>query len=157
MTRSVPLLVSAGLTILVACGGGQPQTASSPMTPAETTRTDPSTAASTVSADDISRRPGESVENILAGKVAGVLVGRNTDGTITVRMRNTTSFLGNEEPLIILDGMAFTPGSNGALTGINPSDIESIRALKDAADLAFYGSRGANGVIVIKTKKPKKP
>ncbi|MGH7680283.1 MAG: TonB-dependent receptor plug domain-containing protein, partial [Gemmatimonadaceae bacterium] len=100
MTRSAPLLFSAGLAFLVACGGGQPQTASSPMTPAEQAKKDPSAAASTVSADDISRRPGESVERVLAGKVAGVVVGTNPDGTITVRIRSTTSFLGNEEPLI---------------------------------------------------------
>jgi TonB-dependent SusC/RagA subfamily outer membrane receptor len=47
----------------------------------------------------------------------------------------------------------FTPGSDGGLSGINPYDIESIRVLKDAADITMYGVRGANGVIVIKTKK----
>ena len=157
MKRSVPPLVVTSLALLVACGGGgQPETAASPMTPVDT-KANPSAQASTVSSDEISRRPGESVERVLAGKVAGVLVGTNPDGTITVRIRNSTSFMGNEEPLIILDGVAFSPGANGALTGINPSDIESIRALKDAADLAFYGSRGANGVIVIKTKKPSRP
>lgn len=150
-------LLLGGLMVAVAasagCGGRQK---TSPMVP-EQSKSQPSANASTVSSDDIARRPQESVEQLLAGKVAGVVVGRNTEGAITVRIRGATSFLGNEEPLYILDGVAFTPGSNGALTGINPSDIESIRALKDPADLAFYGSRGANGVIVIKTKQGKKP
>jgi TonB-dependent SusC/RagA subfamily outer membrane receptor len=49
--------------------------------------------------------------------------------------------------------MAVTPGPGGALTGINPHDIESIEVLKDAASLSFYGLRAANGVILIKTKR----
>jgi len=128
------------------------------MTPTTTatSRAEPSASASTVSADDIARRPNESLEKILAGKVAGVVVGRSADGAITVNIRGSASAYGNTEPLYILDGMPFAPGAQGALVGINPSDIESIRALKDPADLAFYGSRGANGVIIIKTKQAKK-
>ena len=150
-------LFQTGLMLLVgsACGGRQ-KPATSPMAPADE-KAAPSTTASTVSSDDISRRPQESIERILAGKVAGVVVGRTAEGAITVRIRGASSFYGNEEPLYILDGQPFAPGSNGALSGINPADIESIRALKDPADLAMYGSRGANGVIVIKTKKPGKP
>ena len=54
----------------------------------------------------------------------------------------------------MVDGIAIEAGPGGALTGINPHDIESIRVLKDAADTAMYGLRGANGVIVIRTKRP---
>jgi TonB-dependent SusC/RagA subfamily outer membrane receptor len=147
-------LLLAGLIVAVASGcGGRQKT--SPMVPEEA-RSQPSANASTVSSEDISRRPQESVEGLLAGKVAGVVVGRNAEGVLTVRIRGATSFMGSEEPLYILDGVTFMPGANGALAGINPGDIESIRALKDAADLAYYGSRGGNGVIVIKTKQGKK-
>ena len=121
------------------------------------TKAAPSEAASTVSSDEIARRSSVPIEQLLASKVAGVVVGRNSEGVMTIRIRGSSSVMANEEPLYILDGMPFTPGANGALRGINPADIESIRALKDPADLAFYGSRGANGVIVIKTKKPEKP
>jgi TonB-dependent SusC/RagA subfamily outer membrane receptor len=53
----------------------------------------------------------------------------------------------------MVDGSPFMPGPNGTLTGLNPYDIESIKVLKDPADLAMYGVRGANGVIIIKTKQ----
>jgi TonB-dependent SusC/RagA subfamily outer membrane receptor len=59
--------------------------------------------------------------------------------------------------LYVLDGVAIEPGPGGSLSGISPYDIESIRVLKDPTDLTMYGSRGANGVIVIKTKKTKRP
>ena len=56
--------------------------------------------------------------------------------------------------LYVVDGVTIQPGPNGALTGINPYDIESIKVLKDPADTSMYGMRGANGVIVVTTKKP---
>jgi TonB-dependent SusC/RagA subfamily outer membrane receptor len=59
---------------------------------------------------------------------------------------------GNNAPLYIVDGVPFQPSTDGGLSGINPNDISSIRVLKDAADITMYGVRGANGVIVIKTK-----
>jgi len=58
------------------------------------------------------------------------------------------------EPLFILDGVPYTPGPGGVLVGINPHDIASIKGLKDPAELALYGMRGGNGVIVITMKKP---
>jgi TonB-dependent SusC/RagA subfamily outer membrane receptor len=62
---------------------------------------------------------------------------------------------GNNAPLYVVDGVAFRPGANGELVGINPYDIESIKVLKNASDTALYGIRGGNGVIEITTKKPK--
>jgi TonB-dependent SusC/RagA subfamily outer membrane receptor len=109
--------------------------------------------ANTVTSQDINNRPGQSLEQILANKVSGVDVSRSADGYLSVRIRGAVSFGGSDQPLYVLDGVAFTPGANGALTGINPEDIESIRVLKDAASTAMYGSRGANGVILIKTKR----
>ncbi len=114
---------------------------------------------STVTSEEIQRygSSDEPIEKMLQGRVAGVTVSRAADGGIAVRIRGTTSIYGNNEPLYVLDGMPIQPGPSGSLTGINPYDIESIRVLKDPAETAMYGMRGANGVIVIKTKKPGKP
>jgi TonB-dependent SusC/RagA subfamily outer membrane receptor len=105
-----------------------------------------------VTSEDIQRAPGQSVEEILKGRVAGVTVTR-VDGGIAVRIRGATSLYGSNEPLYVLDGIPIAPGPGGSLTGIDPYDIESITVLKDPADTALYGMRGANGVIVIKTKR----
>jgi TonB-dependent SusC/RagA subfamily outer membrane receptor len=108
----------------------------------------------TVTAEDIHQAPGEPIERILAGRIAGVWVTRTADGGIAVRIRGVTSIYGSQEPLYVLDGMPIQPGPGGALIGINPYDIDSIKVLKDAASTAMYGQRGVNGVIVIKTKRP---
>ena len=123
---------------------------------AHRTATSPAPArGSTVTAEDIQNAPGQPIEKILAGRVAGVTVTRTPDG-IAVRIRGTTSLSGSTEPLYVIDGMPITPGPDGSLSGIAPEDIESIEVLKDAASTTMYGIRGANGVIVIKTKKPGK-
>lgn len=111
--------------------------------------------AGSVTAEDIQRTAPDDnqIERALAGRVAGVIVTRTPDGGIAVRIRGGTSVYGSNEPLYVVDGMPIEPGPNGALTGINPNDIESIKVLKDPAETAMYGSRGANGVIVIRTKK----
>ena len=109
----------------------------------------------TVTSEDIDRRGAsdEPLEKVLQGRVAGVTVSRAPDGSIAVRIRGAPST--GAAPLYVVDGMPIEPGPNGSLTGINPSDIESIKVLKDATDTAMYGSRGANGVIIIKTKRHK--
>jgi TonB-dependent SusC/RagA subfamily outer membrane receptor len=137
-----------------ACGGsGKAETAPAPSRPDGAN----SANASTVTAQTIEQSPqSESVEKILAGRVAGVTVSRAADGGLAVRIRGGSSSVhGNNEPLYVLDGMPIAAGPGGSLQGINPNDIESIRVLKDPADTAMYGARGANGVIVIKTKKAK--
>lgn len=83
----------------------------------------------------------------------GVWITRSADGGIAVRIRGATSVHGSNAPLYVLDGIAMQPGPNGSLSGVNPYDIESIEVLKDAASTSMYGSRGANGVIVIRTKR----
>ena len=110
-------------------------------------------AISSVSADDVKEQPIRSVEEMLSGRVSGVRVTQAPGGGLAVRIRGTSSIYGSNEPLYILDGFPITPGPGGALTGINPYDIESIDVLKDAASTAIYGSRGANGVVVITTKR----
>ena len=97
--------------------------------------------------------PTMSVEEYLASRSAGVEIGHAQDGTLTVRLRGSSGMYGSTQPLYIVDGVPFTPSTDGGLSGINPYDIASIKALKDAADITMYGVRGSNGVIVIKTKK----
>jgi TonB-dependent SusC/RagA subfamily outer membrane receptor len=102
---------------------------------------------------DAQQAPNEPIEKYLAARSAGVVVGRASDGSLTLRIRGgSSSMYGNNAPLYIVDGVPFSPSANGGLSGINPYDIESIRVLKEASDLTMYGVRGANGVIVIKTK-----
>lgn len=117
----------------------------------------PSTKATTVTANEIHPAPGDPIEKVLAGRISGVDVTPAPDGGIFVRIRGGSSYNGNNEPLYVIDGMPIQPGPGGSLSGINPYDIESIRVLKDPASLTAYGSRGANGVIVIKTKKAGTP
>jgi len=122
---------------------------------ARTTPGDPvSSPAGTVTAEDIQRSPSVPIEELMGAKIAGVWVQRTSDGGIAVRIRGSTSIYGNQEPLYVLNGLPMTPGPGGALTGVSPSEIQSIEVLKDAASTAMYGVRGANGVIVIKTKTP---
>ena len=93
-----------------------------------------------------------SIADLLRGRVAGVTVEEGPGGTMRVRIRGQRSFMGGNDPLYVIDGMTINT-SDGILAGINPMDIESISVLKDASATAAYGSRGANGVIVIKTKR----
>ena len=108
-----------------------------------------------VTAEDIERSPGQPIEELLKDRVAGVTVTQGQGGLV-VRIRGVSSFYGNNEPLYVLDDVPITPGPGGVLRGISPYDIESINVLKDPADTALYGVRGANGVILIKTKRPMK-
>ena len=71
-----------------------------------------------------------------------------------LRIRGTSSWTSAVEPLYVVDGTPLTSGFGGPLSGINKSDIETIRVLKDAASTSMYGVRGASGVVVIETKKP---
>ena len=145
-TRAVlPVVI---LVLASACGK---RADTPPGEPAPASRPAP-TATAQVTSETIANEPGRPIEEILAKRVAGVTVSRSADGGIAVRIRGAASHA-NEQPLYILDGLPFIPGPNGSLQGINPYDIESIKVLKDAADITMYGSRGANGVIVIKTKK----
>lgn len=110
-----------------------------------------------VTSEDIERAPpGEPIEKVLQAKVPGLLVSRAPDGSVAIQIRGPSSFNSSNEPLYLIDEVPIQPGPGGALNGINPYDIESIRVLKNPADIAIYGMRGANGVIVITMKKPGK-
>jgi TonB-dependent SusC/RagA subfamily outer membrane receptor len=100
---------------------------------------------------------GQSVsraEELFVGRFPGVTVTR-VPGGISVRIREGSTIMGSGEPLFVLDGMAIEAQPGGALVGINPADIQKIEVLKDIGSTAQYGVRGANGVILITTKRPK--
>jgi iron complex outermembrane receptor protein len=109
-------------------------------------------------------------DQLIQGKAAGVLVINNTGqpgGSTTVRIRGSSSIRSGNQPLFVIDGVPLSggsarPGGNGGEYGndagnplnfINPNDIASIEILKDASATAIYGSRGANGVVLITTKR----
>jgi TonB-dependent starch-binding outer membrane protein SusC len=110
----------------------------------------------TVTAEDIQSNPTQPIEKVLQAKVPGVWITRTGDGGIAILLRGQSTVYGEQQPLYVIDGVTIQPGPNGALTGINPYDIDTIQVLKDPADTAMYGMRGANGVIVVKTKKSNK-
>ena len=118
-------------------------------------RTGAPTADATVTSQDIHPAPDQPIEKVLQGRISGVDVTQGPDGLI-VRIRGQSDVMGSE-PLYVVDGQVIQPGPNGSLSGINPYDIESIKVLKDPASLTMYGSRGASGVIVVKTKRGQKP
>jgi TonB-dependent starch-binding outer membrane protein SusC len=99
---------------------------------------------------------GARVEEMLQGRVPGLEVRRLADGNYTLRIRGRQSFRGrvtDAEPLLVIDGLPVAGGSLGnALAGLAPQDIARIDVLKDAS-AAIYGSRGANGVVLITTKR----
>ncbi|HEY9488627.1 MAG TPA: SusC/RagA family TonB-linked outer membrane protein, partial [Chryseosolibacter sp.] len=100
--------------------------------------------------------PANSVEGLLQGRSAGLQVvnsSQDPGAGATVRIRGGSSLQGSNSPLVVVDG--FPLGDAGNLQQINPADIESIEILKDASASAIYGSRGANGVIIVTTRKAK--
>lgn len=109
--------------------------------------------ASTVRAEDQGTAPVRSLYEMLS-RVPGLRVFERSGGGVSVRVRGSTSFLSSEEPLIVLDGMVLS--SIEAISSISPNNVASITVLKDAGETAIYGSRGANGVILIKTKRAPK-
>lgn len=122
---------------------------------------------SSLSTEDITRGFAMSPDMALRGKTAGVQIvtqsGQPGAGGV-VRIRGNSSILGSNEPLYVVDGVPLSGGdsaegvdgvSSSPLTTISPSDIESMEILKDASATAIYGSRGANGVVMITTKQGK--
>ena len=106
-----------------------------------------------VSGEKLEKKPVANIGDALQGQVAGLQVftpSGEPSGTVQMRLRGVSSINSSSEPLFILDG---SPISSGAFTALNPNDIESMTVLKDAAANAIYGARGANGVILITTKK----
>ncbi|MDR1407481.1 MAG: SusC/RagA family TonB-linked outer membrane protein, partial [Tannerella sp.] len=117
-------------------------------------RSDVTTAVSSVSADNLRDRSSVNFGEALAGQVAGVMIqqinGMPGGEGLAIRVRGTGSITSSTDPLYVVDGY---PMEDAALNLINPSEIETIQILKDASSTAIYGSRGANGVVIITTKK----
>jgi TonB-linked SusC/RagA family outer membrane protein len=121
---------------------------------------------SSIKASEIADKPILSTEQALQGRAAGVLVTQSSGtpgGGISIRVRGPGSISGSNQPLYVVDGIPLNTGSytqvgaggqlTNSLSDINPNDIESIDVLKDAAAGAIYGSRAANGVVLITTKR----
>src|SRR5574338_1047233 len=118
---------------------------------------------STLKSKDVENRPYTSVDQELQGKIAGLQAPISTGqpGAFQeIRIRGIGSATAGADPLFVIDGIIINAGdltglttTANALAGLNPNDIESISVLKDAQATSIYGSRGANGVILITTKK----
>lgn len=108
-------------------------------------------AVTSVSTKDIKNQPTPRLDEALQGRAPGLVVQNNSaspNGNISIRIRGSNSINGANDPLIVIDGLL-----GGDIANINPNDVESIEILKDASSTAIYGSRGANGVVLITTKK----
>lgn len=117
-------------------------------------------AISTISGDEVRQNPSASIQNSLMGRLPGVVTqqtsGRPGQDGALIRIRGLSTFVGDGDasagvPLIVVDDIEF----RGALSDIDPDQVESITVLKDAATTAVYGVKGANGVIVITTRRGK--
>lgn len=106
---------------------------------------------SVLDAEDLDRRRVTRFEQLLEARVSGVRVRRLANGEYSVQVRGINAIHGNTEPLFVLDGVPL-PDSR-SLSGIHPADVAQIQVLKDGT-AAAYGARGANGVILITTRRP---
>ena len=118
-----------------------------------------------VTSAELEKNRSSSVEQLLQGQVAGVVISDSSEpgGGVGISIRGTNSILGGTQPLYVVDGIPIDPltdaeGNSGSgqsqnsISNINPNDIDKIEVLKDAAATAVYGARGANGVVIITTK-----
>ncbi|MDP9081788.1 MAG: TonB-dependent receptor [Bacteroidota bacterium] len=115
-------------------------------------RVDLTGAVGSVNEKQLQERPAINLEQELAGKIAGVNVSTNSGapgGATKIRIRGYSSINSNTDPLYVVDGVVWTEGG----ASINPNDVASIDVLKDASSTAIYGTRGANGVILVTTKR----
>lgn len=115
-----------------------------------------------IKAEELNRGAVVNTQDMLKGKVAGVLVTPGDGGpgsSSRIRIRGSASLNASNDPLIVIDGVPIAQGAGGAMSNpldlLNPNDIESFSVLKDASAAAIYGSRASNGVIIITTKKGK--
>lgn len=131
-------------------------------------------AVSQVKVGDIGSRPINSIEQLMQGNTTGVQITQSSGAPgagININIRGVSSVSGSNQPLVVIDGVPYDGGATSKmstdywvqsqpnynpLAGLNPNDIESLEILKDASSTAIFGSRGANGVILITTKSGKK-
>ncbi len=112
---------------------------------------DVASSVSSVDTETARRTKPRNLSDMLKGRVSGVYV-NETSGGLSIRIRGVTSPSGNNEPLYVIDGVPTFPSRGGVIAGLSPFDIDTIEVLKGGA-AAIYGSRGANGVILINTKR----
>lgn len=113
-------------------------------------------ALSVVDGDDLQGRPAVHIEELIEGQVAGVQVVHHAGGGISFRIRGTGSINSGNDPLYVVDGMPVHVAPGQGLDWLNPGDIKRIEILKDASTTSMYGVRGANGVVVITTRRGKR-
>jgi TonB-dependent SusC/RagA subfamily outer membrane receptor len=143
---------------LFGCGGAGPQDAPAPDRGEVSVgyRTEPP---EEVTASVASLSPAEAdarmtqVVDMLEGRVAGLTVIRLPNGQVSLRIRGNRSLHGDHEPLLVIDGILVRGPIGAAVAGLSPRDIDRIDVLKDAGAAAIYGVQGANGVILITTKR----
>jgi TonB-linked SusC/RagA family outer membrane protein len=148
-TINIPLLTSnTSLNEVVVIGYGSQR------------RSDLTGAVGSVSEAKLKERPASSLNQALSGKVSGVQVNTNSGrpgGRTNVRIRGFSSINSSNNPLYVIDGVMLPIGNqvqaSQAIDYINPNDVVSVEVLKDASSTAIYGARGANGVILITTKR----
>ncbi|MCC8176121.1 MAG: TonB-dependent receptor [Bacteroidales bacterium] len=127
-------------------------------------KSDIATAISSVNMEELAKTGSTQTLEALQGKVSGLQIMQSDgslSGSVQFRMRGVNSITGGTQPLFVIDGVPMpimeagesSDVSNNPLLGLNPSDIESIEVLKDAAAAAIYGAKGSNGVVLITTKK----
>lgn len=106
-----------------------------------------------LTADDIRQSPGQTLEEMLIARVPGATMTRAPDGRMVLQLRGDNTIMGNAEALFVVNGIPLGPAVSGNLAAIDVHDIETVQVLRDATATAAYGVRGANGVIVIRTKQ----
>lgn len=154
MSRAVrAVALCCGLALLPGCArtSPPPRTGTAPARPAAA---DPTGAVDSISTAALSGRQADDVAELIEGRVAGLHVIREADGTIALRIRGMDSITGNGDALVVLDGMPVEPQNLAfVLRALSPKDIKTIDVLKDVSSTSVYGMRGANGVVVIRTKR----
>src|SRR4051812_14743338 len=145
-TRILPsVAIVAGLVLACSHSGASPARPAPKAAP-------PPPSPTTYTSAEPAREHATSLDQLLAGRISGVLVTPAPGGGIIVRMGGPHSFYSREDPLFVVDGVPIEVSGGGTLAWLRPQDVESITALKDPSQTTIYGVRGANGVIVIKTK-----
>ena len=106
-----------------------------------------------ITEDEIHETNAVSLNELISRRVPGVQIQQTGDGRIVAVIRGRNSFHGNDAPLYVVDGIPVDPMADGSLPGVLISEIKEIEVLKSPAETARWGMRGANGVIMVTTKK----
>jgi TonB-dependent starch-binding outer membrane protein SusC len=147
--------LSSALLVLAACGPLPPRTDDAPEPERRRVHgaVNGTESVASLDMDDVAETGGGRIEEVILGRIPGLVVTRTGDGGFSLRIRGVNSIHGDNETLSVIDEMVIPPyGLSSALATLSPRDVARVEVLKDAGATAFYGSRGANGVIVITTR-----